>query len=470
MARGLAGGAGRERPASSRSTTTGTSAPATSARRRCAVPARRGDGARAARGGPLPARRPGYESLGIGYAALSLRAAPAGADTSEVFAAIGTMAERLARRASARRGRHARTRTLRRARRGRRELRRQVRAVDPLDDRVGAARLCYDGEAWTRVLAAPAAAPAERARAALFLAVDPCRDPALPPAEARLWNDRRLRALESIDFAAAGALPASLGGRVRLRHAEALAWRAFDEARQGDAEAAVARGGGGGARAGARRSRACSPPRISTSTTRPRSASPPRAGRPRRRPRRAAARKTVGLVRRAAQPGETCVRVVSRRRRREGAPARRALHLRRRLAERAPLGAVGRRRDAGGAAAAGLDRAVGPAPRRGRRPGGSRRSTAGDDRSRRRLRRGGRLLARRRPPAGGARGARPPATSPAASRCWPPRRSRSRSRPAAPTSCSPSSAGAPPPGAPARWRCVRPLCRALARRRPRPSG
>jgi hypothetical protein len=68
--------------------------------------------------------------------------------------------------------------------------------------------------------------------------VDPCRDPVQPPAEARLWNDRRLRALESIDFAAARALPASLGGRVRLRHAEALAWRAFDEARQAHAEAA----------------------------------------------------------------------------------------------------------------------------------------------------------------------------------------------------------------------------------------
>ena len=45
----------------------------------------------------------GSESLGIGYAALYLRAAPAGADTSEVMAAIGTMASRLARRASARR-------------------------------------------------------------------------------------------------------------------------------------------------------------------------------------------------------------------------------------------------------------------------------------------------------------------------------------------------------------------------------
>jgi len=45
----------------------------------------------------------GYESLGIGYAALALRAVPAGADTSELLASIGSMADRLARRASARR-------------------------------------------------------------------------------------------------------------------------------------------------------------------------------------------------------------------------------------------------------------------------------------------------------------------------------------------------------------------------------
>src|SRR5437764_2083480 len=43
----------------------------------------------------------GSESLGIGYAALALRAAPVGTDTSEILAAIGTMADRLARRASA---------------------------------------------------------------------------------------------------------------------------------------------------------------------------------------------------------------------------------------------------------------------------------------------------------------------------------------------------------------------------------
>jgi hypothetical protein len=179
----------------------------------------------------------GYESLGIGTAALALRASPAGADTSELLASIGSMAERLARRASARRA-DSKDATLAAHVAVAESYGVKFEVIDPIETG-GRGRICYDGEAWTAVLAAPAAAPAERARAALFLSVDPCRDPAQPPAEARLWNDRRLRALESIDFAAAGALPAALGGRVRLRNAEALAWRAFDEARQGHAEAAA---------------------------------------------------------------------------------------------------------------------------------------------------------------------------------------------------------------------------------------
>jgi len=178
----------------------------------------------------------GYESLGIGTAALALRAAPAGADTSELLASIGGMADRLARRASARRA-DAKDATLAAHVAVAESYGVKFEVTEP-EEVGGRTRICYDGEAWAAVLAAPSAAPAERARAALFLSIDPCRDPVQPPVEARLWNDRRLRALETIDFAAAGALPASLGGRVRLRRAEALAWRAFDEARQAHAEAA----------------------------------------------------------------------------------------------------------------------------------------------------------------------------------------------------------------------------------------
>jgi hypothetical protein len=57
------------------------------------------------------------------------------------------------------------------------------------------------------------------------------------PAAERERNDRRIAALATLDFAAERGLPASLLGRVRLRRAEAFAWRAFDEARRGNGDA-----------------------------------------------------------------------------------------------------------------------------------------------------------------------------------------------------------------------------------------
>jgi hypothetical protein len=188
----------------------------------------------------------GSESLGIGYAALTLRAAPAGSDTSEILAAIGTMADRLARRASALRadGRNA---TLTAHIEVAESYGVKFTSVDVLPAGPGTrsaprTRLCYDGEAWLGVLAAPTAPPVERARAALFLAARSCQDRAtlaLAPSEARAWNDRRIQALQSIEYPAEGALPPALLGRVRLRRAEAFAWRAFDEARRGNMEPAA---------------------------------------------------------------------------------------------------------------------------------------------------------------------------------------------------------------------------------------
>jgi hypothetical protein len=187
----------------------------------------------------------GSESLGIGYAALALRAAPAGMDTSEIMASIGTMADRLARRASAARA-DSRNATLTAHIEVVESYGVKFRTIDvvPVGNGTGAprARLCYDGEAWASVLAAPTAAPIERARAALFLAGRSCQDRtalALAPAEARAWNDRRIQALQSIEYPVESALPPALLGRVRLRRAEAFAWRAFDEARRGNLDPAA---------------------------------------------------------------------------------------------------------------------------------------------------------------------------------------------------------------------------------------
>ncbi len=176
----------------------------------------------------------GAESLGIGYAALFLRAAPASADATEIFAAIGTMADRLARRASGRK-----TAARDSALAGHLEVAAsygvRFESVDGDSDE-GATRLCYDGEAWARVLATPGAPPLEKARAALFLAGTRCQPALLPPAKERVLNDARVQALGDVDPA---ALPAWIGGRVRLARAETLAWRAFDEARAGVAEGAA---------------------------------------------------------------------------------------------------------------------------------------------------------------------------------------------------------------------------------------
>jgi hypothetical protein len=189
----------------------------------------------------------GNESLGIGYAALTLRAAPAGTDTSEILAAIGTMADRLARRASATRA-DARNTTLTAHIEVAESYGVKFKSVDVVasGNGVGAprARLCYDGEAWAGVLATPTAPPVERARAALAVSLPgrSCQDRttlALAPAEARAWNDRRIQALQSIEYPMEGALPPALLGRVRLRRAEAYAWRAFDEARRGNLEPAA---------------------------------------------------------------------------------------------------------------------------------------------------------------------------------------------------------------------------------------
>jgi hypothetical protein len=179
----------------------------------------------------------GSESLGIGYAALALKVAPAGTDPTELYAAIGTMADRLARRISARRA-DAKDATLVAHREVAESYGIKFKVVEG-DALGGRGMTCYDGEAWEGVLAASAAPPVERARAALFLAAERCRDAVPVPADERARNDRRIAALQAIDFPAERALPASLAGRVRLRRAEAFAWRAFDEARQGNADAAA---------------------------------------------------------------------------------------------------------------------------------------------------------------------------------------------------------------------------------------
>ena len=161
---------------------------------------------------------PGFESLGIGAAALALRCDP----RADVQPAIGAMAERLARRASFRQNPDP-------VLAAHREVAESygVRFVDLQQQ--GRVRVCYDGAAFRQVLADDAAAPSDRARAALWLTDSACVDRGAGPLALKAWNEWRLEALAQIDTA-----PARLLALVRLRRAEVLAALAFQSARESD--------------------------------------------------------------------------------------------------------------------------------------------------------------------------------------------------------------------------------------------
>ena len=167
---------------------------------------------------------PGYESLGIGYVAAYIAAAPADAIGAAPFDALGTMAERLARRAST-------NTTKSRAP----AITAQLEAVGAYgvvvksfehDDHM---QLCYDGEAFRRVLALPADAET-KARAALALTRDDCIDPAMTPTERVALDTWRAEVLDRVPRT---DLPAHVRHRLRLRSAGVWASIAFERARRG---------------------------------------------------------------------------------------------------------------------------------------------------------------------------------------------------------------------------------------------
>ena len=171
---------------------------------------------------------PGSESLGLAYAAAYLKAVPAPALTAEPFDAIGSMAERLAARASARQGKANDAATAG-----------QLEVVAGYGVRLlsyetspGQMQLCYDGEAFRRVLTMPSATPEQRARAALSLSRPDCVDPAMRVSERDAllrWN------AELLDRIPAEALPETLKNRLHMRRAGVWSALAFNQARQGEA-------------------------------------------------------------------------------------------------------------------------------------------------------------------------------------------------------------------------------------------
>ncbi|MFZ6748126.1 hypothetical protein [Undibacterium sp. Ren11W] len=177
---------------------------------------------------------PGAEALGIAYAAAFLKAAPASAIGPEAFDALASMAERLARRASSR----------------------QPKQTEPIIaahlevvanygvkfnayERDGRMQLCYDGEAFRRVLAMNGRAEQnaeQKARAALALTRQDCIDPAIRPIERHAFDVWRAEVLDRVSTT---NLPEHLQNRLRMRRAGVWAAIAYQNSRKGEAATAA---------------------------------------------------------------------------------------------------------------------------------------------------------------------------------------------------------------------------------------
>ena len=168
---------------------------------------------------------PGAEALGIGYAAAYLKAAPAAAIGADAFDALGTMADRLARRASSH---HAKADDAVIA--AHLEVAASYGVVIKSFEHDGRMQLCYDGEAFRRVMALKAS-DAEKARAALALTRPECIDPDLTPVNRASLDTWRADVLER---APRLNLPEHVKNRLRLRNAGVWASIAFERVRRGE--------------------------------------------------------------------------------------------------------------------------------------------------------------------------------------------------------------------------------------------
>jgi hypothetical protein len=175
---------------------------------------------------------PGEESLGITYAAAYLTAVPAAALTAEPLDAIGTMAERLAQRASTHQAKSSEMATAAQL-----EVVAQQGIVMKSFERDGSMQICYDGDMFRRVLAMPTADAAQRARAALGLTKHECVDPDLGPTariDLDLW---RADVLDRVSFT---GLSPVLKNRVRMRRAGVYSAIAFWRSRRNESPLAAA--------------------------------------------------------------------------------------------------------------------------------------------------------------------------------------------------------------------------------------
>lgn len=181
---------------------------------------------------------PGREALGIGYAAAYVRAAPAeslrGPDGAEVLDALGTLAERLAQRASSG---SATSKEAQATLTGHLEVALGYGVAFTTYERDSRVVICYDGDAFRRVLDHAGGDAARRARAALALTRPECSAGDSQPMQRRAADEARAVLIEAVDVK---TLPETLRNRVYMRRAAAWNSIAFHQARRGEAAQAAA--------------------------------------------------------------------------------------------------------------------------------------------------------------------------------------------------------------------------------------
>ncbi len=173
----------------------------------------------------------GAEALGIGYTAAYLKAAPAEAIGAEAFDALGTMAERLAQRASSRKAKQDDQVIAAHL-----EVAAQYGITIQGFEQDGRMHLCYDGEAFRRVLAMDANSE-QKARAALAITRHDCIDPAMSAVERNNLDIWRANVLDKVDVA---DLPEYLKNRLHLRRAGVWSAIAYQRSRNAETTTSAA--------------------------------------------------------------------------------------------------------------------------------------------------------------------------------------------------------------------------------------
>ncbi len=173
---------------------------------------------------------PGQESLGIAYAAIYLKVAPKGSIDASILISVGSMAERLAHRAStAAPGDSSAAEQL--------EVARSWGIVLQSVEQPDGAHICYDGAAFHGGLAL-APGPTDAATAILALTEPGCEPRGLG-ATARVARDEARLAL--LDRVSPTRLDPTIGNQIRIRSAEIGAQLAWATARRGDLTGAARR-------------------------------------------------------------------------------------------------------------------------------------------------------------------------------------------------------------------------------------